>query len=215
MSSTARSKALPAAPIRLYRAPLSGHSHRAQLMLSLLELPHELVEVDLRNGGQHAPEFLALNPFAQVPVLVDGDVVIADSTAILVYLAKRYGDAAWLPEDPVGAAQVQRWLSLASGPIFAGPCAARLVTLFDAPFDHAKAVAGAAKLLATLDGMLAGRRFALGDTPTIADVAGYSYIAHAPEGGVTLEPFPNVRAWLARIEALPGFVAMLASPALV
>ncbi|GAB7535916.1 glutathione S-transferase family protein [Burkholderia sp. 22PA0106] len=210
MSSAAR----PAAPIRLYRAPLSGHAHRAQLMLSLLDLPHELIDVNLAEGEQHSAAFLALNPFAQVPVIVDGDVVLADSTAILVYLAKRYGDASWLPDDPAGAAAVQHWLALASGPIMYGPCAARLATLFNAPFDHAKAVGTAEKLLVTLDKELAGRRFALGETRTIADVAGYSYIAHAPEGGVSLAPYPNVRAWLERVEALPGFVGMRKSPAL-
>ena len=102
---------------------------------------------------------------------------------------------------------MQRWLSYAAGPIASGPAAARLVTVFGAQLDQA-AKRTAAKVLDVIDGELAGKPFAAGAQPTIADVAAYSYIAHAPEGGVSLEPYPHVRAWLARIEALPGFVAM-------
>ncbi|MDN7674554.1 glutathione S-transferase [Burkholderia oklahomensis] len=203
----------PAAPIRLHMSPLSGHSHRVRLFLSLLGLPVELVEIDMRGGANRRPEFLALNPFGQIPVIEDGDTVLSDSNAILVYLAKRYGDPSWLPDDPIGAAAVQRWLSLAAGPIAYGPAVARLVTVFGVPLDHAAAVKIAQRLFDVIDPELAGKRFAAGDHPTIADVAAYSYLAHAPEGGVSLEPYPHLRAWLARIEALPGFVPMPASHA--
>jgi glutathione S-transferase len=202
------SQSVPSQPIRLHTTALSGHGHRVQLFLSLLGLPVEIVPVDLFAGEQRTPAFLALNPFGQVPVIEDGDTVVFDSNAILVYLAKRYGDPAWLPEDPAGAAAVQRWLSLAAGPIMYGPCRARLVTRFQAPYDLADAQATAVRLFELLDTQLAGKTFAAGAAPTIADVAGYSYIAHAPEGGVSLEPYANLRAWLARIEALPGFVAL-------
>ena len=67
-------------------------------------------------------------------------------------------------------------------------------------------------LLRVMDQELATRGFLVGNTPTLADVALYSYTARAPEGNVSLEPYPNVRAWLARIEALPGFVPMPESP---
>lgn len=92
--------------------------------------------------------------------------------------------------------------------MFNGPCCARLVTVFGRDFDHARAVAVAQKLLTTLDGTLAGKTFLVAARPTIADVALYSYIAHAPEGGVDLAPHPQVVAWLKRIEALPGFAPM-------
>ena len=141
--------------MKLYHHPLSGHSHRARLFVSLLGLPHELVEVDLKAGAHKTPEFLKLNPFGQVPVLDDEGVIIADSNAILVYLAKRYGDAHWLPDDAAGAATVQRWLSYAAGPIASGPAAARLVTVFNAPLDHDAAKRTAAKILAVIDGELA------------------------------------------------------------
>ncbi|WP_175722416.1 glutathione S-transferase family protein [Burkholderia ambifaria] len=198
----------PVRPVRVYSFPLSGHAHRIRLFLSLLGLPSDIVDVDLAAGAQRDPAFLALNPLGQVPVMDDDGTVLADSNAILVYLAKRYGDAHWLPDDAAGAATVQRWLSYAAGPIASGPAAARLVTVFNAPLDHDAAKRTAAKILAVIDGELAGKPFAAGAQPTIADIAAYTYIAHAPEGGVSLEPYPHVRAWLARVEALPGFVGM-------
>ncbi|WP_437304637.1 glutathione S-transferase family protein [Sorangium sp. So ce388] len=199
----------PESPIRLYRHPLSGHSHRVELFLSLLRLPFELVDIDLKNGAQRTPEFLSKNAFGQVPVIEDGDLTLADSNAILVYLAMRYDPSGrWLPRDPVAAARVQRWLSVAAGRLFAGPGTARLASVFGIKLDHERARAIAAELFAVLDEHLATQRFFTGDAPTIADIAMYTYTAHAPEGGVSLDPYAHVRAWLARVEDLPGFVPM-------
>jgi glutathione S-transferase len=200
-----------ASPIVLHGFRLSGHSHRAELFLSLLGLPFEFRQVDLAAGAHKQPAFLAKNAFGQVPVIEDGEVVIADSTAILVYLATRYAPGKWLPQDPAGAAEVQRWLSVASGLVAFGPAAARLVTVFKASLDADEAIARSHALLAVLQRVLAGRSWLVGTQPTIADVAIYTYVAHAPEGNVSLDAYPDVRAWLARIEALPGFVPMPAS----
>jgi len=194
--------------LKLYNFPRSGHAHRAELMLSLLQLPTDLIFVDLAKGEHKQPEFLALNPFGQVPVLDDQGVVLADSNAILVYLAQKYGNGRWLPTDPVGAAKVQRWLSVAAGQIAFGPARARLITVFGAPYNAEEAITRAHDLLKVVDQELTNSQFLVGNEPTIADVAAYSYIAHAPEGNVSLEDYANVRAWLARIEALPGFVGM-------
>jgi glutathione S-transferase len=195
--------------LRLHGFPLSGHCHRVELMLSLLGLKFERLDVDLFNGAHKRPEFLAKNPFGQIPVLEDGAVTLSDSNAILVYLATRYDSGrSWLPQDAVAAAQVQRWLSVAAGELAHGPAAARLVALFGVPLDVARAKTIAAALYGVLEAHLGAQRFLVGSTPSIADVALYSYTAHAPEGGVSLESYPNVRAWLSRIETLPGFVAM-------
>lgn len=200
-------------PIRLYRHVLSGHAHRVELMLSLLDLPCEKIGVDLVRGAHKAPDFVAKNnPFGQVPVIEDGDFKIADSNAILVYLATRYDPAGrWLPRDAEGAARVQQWLSVAAGQLAYGPSLARFIKLFGARYDLARAQEISRQLLAVLDRELATRPYLAGDTATIADVALYAYTALAPEGGVPLEPWPHVRAWLARVEALPGFVAMKSS----
>lgn len=195
--------------ITLYHFPLSGHSHRAELMLSLLGLDPKIQFVDLAKGEQKKPEFLAINAFGQVPVIDDNGVIVADSTAILVYLAKKYDPSGrWLPNDPEGAAQVQRWLSAASGAIYLGPARARLITVFGAGLDPKDTIQRAHDALRVIDQHLNGRDFLATDHATIADVAAYSYIAHAPEGNVSLDEYVNVQAWLARIENLPGFTPM-------
>jgi len=200
----------PSRPITLYRFALSGHSHRVELFLSLLGLPAQLVDVDLTKAQHKTPEFLRLNPFGQVPVIVDehDDVVLADSNAILVYLAKKYDGGQWLPNDAVQAARVERWLAVAAGPLAAGPASARLITVFGAHLNVDDVKARAHTLLRVMNGVLSETAFLAGDQATIADIANYTYIAHAPEGDVSLRDYPQVTAWLARIESLPGFVPM-------
>ena len=194
----------------LYHFPLSGHAHRARLFLSLLGLDTRIVDIDLLKGEQKTPDFLSKNPFGQVPVLEDGEVTLADSNAILVYLALRYDPARrWYPvDDPVAAARVQRWLSVAAGELHAGPASARVAVLFKRPDSLEPMHAKAQRLFSLLDAHLADHEFLAAEHPTIADIAIYTYTSHAPEGGIPLDPYPNVRAWLTRLEALPGFVSM-------
>jgi glutathione S-transferase len=196
--------------IKLYDFPLSGHAHRARLLLSLLKVPYQKIEVNLRQGQHKTAEFLELNFLGQVPVLVDGDVVVRDSNAILVYLANKFAPE-WNPTAPAEAARVQEWLTTASKEITGGPGAARLVTVFKSPQNHGKLIDQSHALLRLIDKHLEEREWLALDVPTIADVSAYSYIATAPEGDVSLGAYPNVRAWLGRIEALPGFVAMPAA----
>ena len=193
--------------MKLYHYALSGHAHRAALFLSLTDVPHELIEVDLSAGEHMQPTFLAINAFGEVPVLDDAVVIIADSLAILVYIARKIGPSHWLPSDPVGEAQVQRWLSVAAGKIAYGACAARLITVFGAPFNAEEVIDRAYATLAVMEKTLKDQRWlASTEQPTIADVALYSYIARAPEGNVDLFSYPQVQAWLRQIEELPGFV---------
>ncbi|CAD5371776.1 Protein GstA [Rubrivivax sp. A210] len=199
--------------ITLHGFSLSGHSHRVQLALSLMGLPHQVVQVDLKHGAHKSPEFLKLNPFGQVPVLDDDGTTLFDSNAILVYLATKYdADRRWLPRDPKGQADVQAWLSVAAGLVAFGPAAARLITVFGARFNPEDVIGRAHGLLKVMDGLLATRHFLVGNNATLADIAGYSYIAAAPEGNVDLAAYPNVRAWLARVEALSGFVPFQKTP---
>ncbi|MYM74275.1 glutathione S-transferase [Duganella sp. FT109W] len=200
--------------MKLYGIPLSGHTHRAQLFLGVLNLPHEFVSVNLGAGEHKQQPFLSLNAFGEIPVLQDGDVTLADSNAILVYLASKYDDTGrWLPRDPLAAANVQRWLSAAAGKIAYGPATARLVTVFNAPRDHDAAKDIAVRLFDVMEQELHGRRWLVGEHASVADIAAFSYVAHAPEGGVSLKPYPNIRAWLDNVRALPGFVAMPATKA--
>lgn len=199
--------------IKLYRHPLSGHSHRVEVLLSLLGVETQLIDVDLKSGAHKQPDFLAKNSFGQVPVIEDANVTLADSNAILVYLASKYDPSnQWLPSDPLQAAQVQRFLSVAAGKVASGPAIARLVNVFGAPLDQALAIATAHTILGQLDAHLSGKDWLVGQKPSIADVANYAYIKHAPEGDVSLAEYKNIQVWLARFEALPGFVAMQSTP---
>ena len=201
----------PAQPIKLYRFPLSGHSHRAELFIRLLDLPLTLIDVDLVQGAHRLPAFLRLNRFAQVPVIDDGGTVVADSNAILTYLALRYAPAHWLPREPLQAARVQQWLSQAAGALSRGAATARAINVFRLPRDSQAAVQEAHWLFERMEAALVDSGapwLASAGLPTIADIAMYTYTAHAPEGGVSLDAYPALRDWLLRVEALPRFQPM-------
>jgi len=198
-----------ATPIKLYGFEISGHSHRVQLMLSLLDLPYELVPINLKKEEQKHPDFLAKHPFGQVPLMDDNATILWESNAILVYLAAKYDEPrTWLPTEPIVMANIQKWLSVAAGPLVQGPVAARAAKLFDKPIDVKKAHDTTHMLLDILEIELNKTAFICAEHPTIADVALYTYIAHAPEGDISLAPYPDIDNWLRKIEALNGFVSM-------
>lgn len=192
----------------LHGTALSGHTHRVELFLNLLQLPYR--RIDAPGPVRRSAEFLSLNPLGQIPVLQDGELVLSDSNAILVYLARRYAaGSAWLPDDPVEAARVQRWFSLAAGEIAFGPAKARVSARFgDTGMPPGLMHQLATQALRFMEYSLERHDFLAGANPTLADLACYSYIAHAPEGGIALEPYPRVCSWIGRIRALPRFIAM-------
>jgi len=195
--------------ITLWGTKLSGHAHRVELLLRALGLDYAFVDAPrpVRTGAA----FRALNPLGQIPVLRDGELVLADSNAILVYLAKRYdAGGTWLPEGAAEAAAVQRWLSVAAGEVANGPSLARSIRVWAWPqeADLAWAQSVTERLLGFMDVHLHERAFLAAPHPTIADLACYSYVSAAPEAGVPLAPYAAVRAWLGRVEALPQFVPL-------
>ncbi|WP_043307873.1 glutathione S-transferase family protein [Pseudomonas sp. ML96] len=193
----------------LHDFTLSGNCYKVRLFLALLDQPVELREVDLRGGEQKRPEFLALNPRGQVPVLVDQDQPIYDSQAILTYLAKRYAAASWLPQDNLTQARVAAWLSFAANEAARGPGQARLHRLFRMPGNLEGAQQRAVQVLELLDAHLTHHAWlAESAAPTIADLAVYPYVALAGDGGVDLAPYAHITAWFARIRALPGYIGM-------
>lgn len=196
--------------ITLYGTEYSGHAHRVVLFLLMQEIPYRFVHspAEVRRSA----DFLRLNPLGQIPVLEDGSTLIADSNAILVYLAKRYAPgSSWLPEEPVVAARVQRWFSIAAGELAYGPGLARRITQWGGPGDRQRALEIGVQLFSFMDAHLRDTAYLAAAHPTLADLACYSYTAHAPEGGLSLQPYQHIREWLARIEALPRFQPMLAS----
>lgn len=195
-------------PIQLYDMHASGHCHRVRLFLSILGTDYEKLPMSTRAGKTMPADYLQLNPLGQVPTLVDGDVVITDSTAALVYLAKKNDRRDWLPEDPEGAAAVQRWLSSASGELYRGPVVCRAAHLFSRPADIEAAEAWAKRLFDFMQQHLADREWLVGQRATIADIAMYSYVRVANEGKLDITPYAAIGAWLGRVEQLEGFEPM-------
>jgi glutathione S-transferase len=179
--------------------------------LSLLNLEYELASINLGSGEQKTPEFLELNSLGQVPVLVDGNLVIRDSQAILVYLARRYGGESWLPIDPESMGLVMQWLSTAAHDIQQGLAAARVYHLFGRQLDIETATMRAHAVLKVMDSHLTARQWLELDRPTVADIACFPYIALAEDGKVDVSDYRNVAAWLDRVKQLPNYVAIQAS----
>jgi glutathione S-transferase len=194
--------------LKLYSHELSGNCYKARLLLSLLELEYEIIPVNLGGGEHKSPEFLKLNPFGQVPVIIDGDAIVSDSQAILVYLARRYGGEDWLPTTSEEMSQVVRWLSVAANDIQNSIAAIRKHFLLDAPIDLKSAQKKADCFLQLIDTYLSQRSWLECDRPTIADIACYPYIVLAPDGKISLTEYPNIMAWSDRIKRLPGYVSI-------
>lgn len=194
--------------LKLYDFVLSGNCHKVRLLLSSLGLEYETVAVDLKAGEHKQPPFLQLNPFGQVPVLTDGDVVLRDSQAILVYIARRYGSTDWLPEDAAALGNVMQWLSTAAKEIANTVATARLHYLFGASVDIAAVEKQSYTLLQVMDDHLATRHWLATDRPTIADIACFPYLGLAADGKLSLEAYPHIVAWIDRIKTLPGYVGM-------
>jgi len=196
--------------MKLYDLDLSGNCYKVRLLLAMLGLEHERVRTDTRAGETLTPAFKRLNPRGQIPVLVDGETVIWDSMAILVYLVRRYGDEHWLPNDPLGEARVMQWLAVSENELLYGLARARVTVLFNRPFDLAQCHRDAQPGLEAMEQRLEAHPWLAADHLTIADIACYPYVSLADEGHFSLAPYPAVQAWLKRLEAQAGWVPMVA-----
>ena len=202
--------------MKLYNLELSGNCYKVRLFAGLAGIPLQIIDLDFLGGEHKRSPFLDLNPWGEIPVLVDGSFVLRDSQAILVYLAGKYGkrdgnpdgNASWYPPDPAAQAEIAQWLSTAANEIQNGPGAARLVDKFGYAIDKADTLSRAARILPLLEAHLTRHDWLALGHPTIADCAVLPYVALAPEGGIALEPYPQIRQWIARVKALPGFIAM-------
>ena len=193
---------------KLYDLELSGNCYKVRLMCALTGVPLDIIPVDFLAGDHKKPPVSTLNPFCELPVFQDADVVLRDSQAILVYIARKWGGETWLPTDPAGMAQVCAWLMTAENEIARGPNDARLHDKFGFALDVDLARTEAARILALMNAHLTARKWLALDRPTIADVACMPYVALAHEGGVSLDGYPSVAAWVERVKTLPGFIGM-------
>ncbi len=193
--------------MRLYDNPISGNCYKVRLLLALIGMEYESVTVDSLHGGTRRPEFLAISPRGLIPVLEDEGEVIADSMAILTYLARRYAPQ-WLPATPLGEARLLEWLAIAADELQYGAAVARRINKLGVEGDLKTAQQLAAKGMTLLESRLADHSWLAANQASIADIACYPYVALAPEGGVALAPYPAIQRWLERIRQLPGYLPM-------
>jgi glutathione S-transferase len=199
--------------MKLYHHPFSPNARKAVMLTKLLDVPVELVFVDLQKGEQRMPEHLARNPNGAVPVLVDGDLVLPESHAILMHLCETAGDTPLYPRDPATRANLHRWLFWQSShwaPSIAGlNFENNLKKMFGAG-DPTPAIVERyerffKQYAAVLDSQVATRKWVLGDTMTIADLAIAAPLMYIHPAKLPMDGFDNVLAWFARVEALDAW----------
>lgn len=204
--------------LTLYSSQSSGNAYKVRLLLAKLGLAFRIVEIDIFAGENRTPEFLAMNPEGRVPLLdVDGRF-LAESNAILFYLAD---GTRFLPAPALDRAETLRWMFFEQNSHEPGLAAARFWLrqvrggrdLRTHDVDRWLEEGYAA--LRVMERHLKGRLFFVGDGLTVADIALYAHTHVADEGDFSLASFPKVRAWLARVAAEPGHVDMHWQPATV
>ena len=195
--------------MKVYVWKQSGNSYKLRVLLALLDVDYEEVMVNFRAHEHKHPDYLKINPRGQVPSIVDGDSVLWDSAACLVYIARKFGGEQWLPSAPGPMAEVMNWVALAGNEMLYGLQYARRAlmrgvftagTLEQMQANGRIALAVLERRLASNDWLALGR-------PTIADIACFPYAETAPQGGIALEPYAGVTAWLKRCKALPNWPA--------
>lgn len=198
--------------MKLYDFELSGNCHKIRMMLSMLGLDYERVDIDLRHRDQFDSDFVALNPLHKVPVLEDGDTLVRDSAAILIYLSRAHGKAEWYPDNPRDMADIQQWLSFSVNEVFNGLALVRANVIFKRGMDQDALTKAAGEALDMLEHRLTDHEWLSLERFTIADLACYPYTALSHEGGMDLAGWPAVQAWCRRVETLPGYVSMRGLP---
>lgn len=194
--------------MRLYNVEVSGNCYKIRLFLSLLNLECEIVPIDIINGEQKSAAFLKRNPLGEIPVFEDGDLILRDSQAILVYLARQYGGNDWLPSKASEMARVMQWLSTACNEIARGLADSRYYKKFKIDLDIEKAQGKSKFILSVINNHLNDKKWLELNRVTIADIACFPYIALSREGGIYLEPYPNVLHWINNVKSLPKFITM-------
>jgi glutathione S-transferase len=199
--------------IRLYDFELSGSAYKVRLLMNILGLQYEKVPVDFVNKEHKNDQYLALNPFGELPIMEEGNLRLRDAQAILVYLAKKYDKSnQWYPDDAEAMGRIQQWLSTGGNEIM-NSAAARLVKILNYQLDLNKLQTAANRVFKILDQHLATNEWLELGHPTIADIACFPYTAMAGEGGIDLSQYPNILKWLERMKRIPGFIPMPGIPA--
>ena len=196
--------------LRLHDNLSSGNGYKVRLLLAQLGLPFERIEYDIDRAETRTPEFLARNPNGRVPVLeLDSGEFLPESNAILCYLAE---GTTFLPADRLARARVLQWLFFEQYSHEPNIATLRFWITHNVEMTPERQAALPGKrtqghaALAVMEGHLKDRAFFVGERYSIADIALYAYTHVADQGGFDLQPYPQVRAWLARVAAQPGYI---------
>jgi len=191
--------------MRIFGHSGSGNCLKVKWTCDLLALPYAWTEIDTFGGGSRTPEFLAMNPAGQVPVVrFDDGRVLAQSNAIIRYLAS---DSHLIPQDPFHAAKMDEWLfwEQYSHEPYIAVCRSQLVFLGKSPdaLDPEKVKWGYAALR-RMETQLGATRFLIGEEVSLADMALIAYTRVAHEGGFDLAAYASVRRWIGEAEQVLG-----------
>ena len=195
--------------MKLYNVAYSGNSYKVRLLLAQIGIACEIVEVDILKGESRTPEFLKINPNGRTPVLDDSGFVLAESNAILAYLAR---GTKFLPEDQQRLGSVFQWLFFEqySHEPYIATSRFWLQHKPDSPERDTVLAArreGGWAALRVIEKHLSDHDFFVDDY-TIADIALFAYTHVSHEGGFPLNDFPKIRRWIERVKAQPGFIPM-------
>jgi glutathione S-transferase len=196
--------------MKLYNVAYSGNSYKVRLLLAQLGIPCEMIEVDILKGESRTAEFLKINPNGRTPVIDDNGFVLAESNAILAYLAQ---GTKFLPDDRKQFGLVFQWMFFEqySHEPFIATSRFWLQHKPDSPEKTVLLVSkrdGGWAALKIMETHLKKNDFVVDDY-SIADIALFAYTHVADEGGFPLDGFPKIRAWIERVKAQHGFVPML------
>jgi glutathione S-transferase len=198
--------------MKLYGFPPSPNTRKVQAVAAHLAIPLEFEFVDLTKGQSRTPGFLAINPGGRTPVLVDGDFTLWESNAIMLYIAGKKRNDLW-PESARARADVTRWQFWQAAHWHEG-CGGFLwenlvkKLLFGGEADPAalkRAEDAFHRDAPVLDAHLAKQQYLVNGALTLADFSVASYLHYAAAAKLPLERYKNIRAWYARIEALPAW----------
>jgi glutathione S-transferase len=199
--------------MKLYMNALSPNVRRVRLTAAILGLSLEEHTLDLARGEQRSPDYLALNPNGAIPTLVDGDFVLTESRAIMLYLAARKPDAGLVPQGEMARADVLRW-QFWDASHFSPPLGALtfekiikpMVGMGDPDARRVdEALGNFRRFAAVLDQRLGGAPYVVGPALTVADLSLASSLMYAKQLDLPLSELPNLAAWLARITALDAW----------
>ncbi|WP_137936425.1 glutathione S-transferase family protein [Chitinivorax sp. B] len=197
--------------LKAFGMSLSGNCYKVKLALTQLELPFEWHEVDLRHGEHKQPAFLRMNPNGQIPVLqIDEQTFLPESNAILYYLAH---GTDLMPQGKLEQAQVMQWMFFEQYCHEPNIAVARfIVKLAGRPASREqelqKCIVGGYKALDVMEQHLGKNVFFVSNRYSIADIALYAYTHKAEDGGISLDNYPAIRAWLQRVASQDRHIAM-------